>query len=406
MTPQLSRRGFIGTGALGIAGAGLVAGKDVQTATAIPLESPLSIAEVPTPALLLDLDAFEANLERMARHLAAKKIGMRPHAKTHKCPLIARRQIDAGAIGICTAKVSEAEVMVDAGITDVLITSPVVTHDKIERVIVLAQRAPGLEIVVDQSQGVRDLAQAAKAAGVTQRVLIDLDTGTRRTGIPPGAPALALLEELLRHPTLRFDGLQAYAGHVMHVSGFEPRKARSLDSLARCLETKSLFEQAGHRVPVFTGGGTGTFDIDCDVPGMTDLQVGSYIFMDTQYRSIGDRDSDIFDTFAPSLFVLTTAISQPSDGLITVDAGFKAIANEPATPPQFLEFPELRYHYGGDEHGIVQFPDERRPLRLGDKAKLIVSHCDPTVNLYDVYYPYRNGRVEELWPVAARGRSQ
>jgi D-serine deaminase-like pyridoxal phosphate-dependent protein len=372
----------------------------------VALERPIALADLPTPALLIDEAALERNLEKMAAHAKAKGIGLRPHVKTHKCPLLAKRQLALGAVGVCAAKVSEAEVLADAGVDRVLITSPLASADKFERVVALAKRASGLQVVVDAPGAVRAFDAAAKAAGVTLGVLIDLDTGTRRTGIQPGEPALALAREILAAKHLRFDGLQAYAGHVMHVVGREERKKKSLEALAGALDTKALFERSGIAVKALTGGGTGTYDIDCDVPGMTDLQVGSYLFMDVQYRMVGDADGELFDAFEPSLTVLATAISQPVPQLITIDAGFKAFAHEPEAKPQFKDRGGLAYFYGGDEHGICAFTGGEPTLALGDKAELIVSHCDPTVNLYDAFHVVRDGRVRELWPIAARGKSQ
>jgi len=412
----VTRRALLG-GAAALAGAaalgGRVEAKDMRTsqgvalgADAIVLEKPIALADLATPALLIDEAMLERNLRKMAAHAARKKIGLRPHVKTHKCPILAKKQIAAGALGVCAAKVSEAEVMADAGVDRVLITSPLASRDKYERVVALAKRAPGLQVVVDAPGAVRAFDAAAAAAGITLGVLIDLDTGTRRTGIAPGEPALALAREIAARKHLRFDGLQAYSGHVMHVVGREERKKKSLESLAAALDTKALLEQSGIAVKALTGGGTGTYDIDCDVPGMTDLQVGSYLFMDVQYRMIGDADGEVFDTFEPSLTVLATAISQPVPHLITIDAGFKAFAHEPDAKPQFKDRAGLAYFYGGDEHGICAFSGDARELALGDKAELLVSHCDPTVNLYDAYHVVRDGMVRELWPIAARGKSQ
>ena len=413
---SISRRGLVGAAGAGLASLAVGANGIRSVARAaelgrashlpIPLEEPVPLDRLETPALLLDLDAFERNLEKMARHGRARKIGLRPHGKTHKCGIIARRQIDKGAVGICAAKVSEAEVFVEAGVEEVLITSPVATPEKVLRIVELAKRAPTLTMVIDNEKSARDFDAAARAAGVVLRVLVGLDTGTRRTGIALGDPALALVDLIARLSHLDFRGLQAYAGHVMHVQGHAPRKERSIAALEPCLDTRERIERAGHRVQLFTGGGTGTFDIDCDIEGVTDLQVGSYIFMDVQYRAIGDREGDVFDSFEPALFVLATAISQPVKEAITVDAGGKAFAYEPKSGPEFRHLDGLLYHYGGDEHGIVQFLDDRRPLKLGQKAQLIVSHCDPTVNLYDVIHPFRDGVVTELWPIDARGRSQ
>ncbi len=408
LTESISRRTFIVGSALGAVAATTTGAQRAMAKESIPLklDRPLGLNEINTPALLIDLDVMEANLRRGAEFMKSKGVGLRPHTKTHKCPIIAKKQMELGAIGVCAAKVSEAEVMVDADVNDVHITSPVVTREKIDRVIALALRSPGIQMVVDSIQSADDFNAAAKAAGTTLRVLIDLDTGTRRTGIATGKPALNLLEHILSAcPSLQFDGLQAYSGHVMHVKGYESRKERSLSSLEQCLETKALMEKAGHEVGVFTGGGTGTYDIDSGVDGMTDLQLGSYLFMDVQYREIGDSNSEIFDDFAPSLFVLSTAISQPVPALITLDAGYKAFASD-SVKPEFKDITGLHYNWGGDEHGICRIDNPSREVRVGDKFQLIVSHCDPTVNLYDYYYPHRNGIVEELWPIAGRGKSQ
>jgi D-serine deaminase-like pyridoxal phosphate-dependent protein len=372
---------------------------------AIALDRPLPIGSVPTPALLVDAAALERNLERMAAHARAKDIALRPHTKTHKCPLLAKRQMDLGAVGVCAAKVSEAEVMIDAGIEAVLVTSPVVTQDKIARVVALARRSREFQIVVDNAAAASALADAARSAGVSVGVLIDLDPGMGRTGISPGAPALELLRHLARLPALRFEGLQCYAGNVMHVNGWEERRRRSLQALERAIETKTLMERAGFEVRAFTGGGTGTFDIDCDVAAFTDLQVGSYLFMDVGYRRCGGRGGSVFDDFEPSLFVLATAISKPQAGYITIDAGFKALSADSGVPDLY-DTAGVVYKWGGDEHGILVLEAPSRPIELGDQVTLIVPHCDPTVNLYDVFHPHRDGVVEELWPITARGKSQ
>ena len=409
MTP--SRRDFLNLAVGSTALAALprrlrAAGHNPPALGPLTLDSPRGINELDTPALLIDYDAMERNLVAMARHAAAQGIGLRPHVKTHKCPIIAKRQVELGAVGVCAAKVSEAEVMVDAGIENVLITSPVATPEKIRRIVSLAARTPGLQVVIDRPQNAQDFDEAAAAAGLTLRVLIGLDTGTRRTGSALGEPALKLARTVGRLRNLQLDGLQAYAGHVMHAKGYESRKQRSIDTISRCLETRLLLEREGFEIGVFTGGGTGTFDIDSGIEGMTDLQVGSYLFMDVQYRAIGDADSDVFDAFEPSLFVLATAISQPVADRITVDAGYKAFANERNSKPEFRRLEGLKYYYGGDEHGIVIFTTDARPLQLGDKAQLIISHCDPTVNLYDYYHIVQDGRVKQLWPISARGCSQ
>lgn len=412
MANHTTRRAFLG--AVGAAGGASVAcssglARDPAAAAlshrAIPLDVPIPADEAPTPALLIDVAAMELNLAKMAAHAEEQGIGLRPHTKTHKCPLLAKRQIELGAVGVCCAKVSEAEVMVEAGIGEVLITSPVVTDDKVGRVVALSRQSPELALVVDSLAAAERLNEAAEAADATQRVLIDLDVGTRRTGVAVGEPALELARAIdgLGHLDLR--GLQAYAGHLMHVHGHAERQERSLAALASAVQTKRAIEDDGIELGVLTGGGTGTWDIDSAVDGMTDLQVGSYLFMDEQYRRIGGRNGDVFDDFETSLFVVVTAISQPVPELITTDGGYKAFASD-AGRPQLADRPGVVYGWGGDEHGMLRIADAPRPPQLGDRLRCVTPHCDPTVNLYDVYYPVRNGRVEELWPISARGKSQ
>ena len=405
--------GFVGLG--GVVGVRAGIGWPGRASPAFPAEPIAGLDALPTPALVLDHAAFERNLTRMASHADAAGVALRPHAKTHKCPRVAKRQLELGAVGICCAKLSEAAVMVEHGIDRVLITSPVATAEKFERVVALARRAPGFIMLVDHAEAARALDRLARAAGIRLSVVIGLDTGTRRTGIAPGAPALELARLVSELEGLRFRGLQAYAGHVMHIKGHDKRAAASMKALTASLETRALFEENGIAVPIMTGGGTGTYDIDTrkgsQLGGLNELQVGSYCFMDVQYRAIGGSDGEVFNDFEPALFVLATAISQPVDELITVDAGYKAFANEPNAKPVFRDLEGLVYHYGGDEHGIVQFlPEalaaEPRPLRLGEKAMLLVSHCDPTINLYDTLHPFENGSLQGPWPIAARGRSQ
>ncbi|MDX1382955.1 MAG: DSD1 family PLP-dependent enzyme [Thermoanaerobaculia bacterium] len=404
---ELSRRSFLGTVAL--AGATLTArGRGVSAAEsseAVALDAPTSLDALPTPALIVDVAAMERNLQRMAEHARVQGLALRPHTKTHKCPILAKKQLELGAVGVCAAKVGEAEVMVDAGVEAVLITSPVVTREKIAKVVALAAKSDKLQIVVDHAMPARRLSEAAEAAGVTVGVLVDLDPGIGRTGIQPGEPAVRLVQEVLRLPGLRFDGLQAYAGHVMHVDGWEERRKRSREALERSLETKTLLEGLGYDIAIFTGGGTGTFDIDPELEQFTDLQVGSYLFMDLEYRAVGDRDGDVFNAFEPSLFVWSTAISQPLPDRITIDAGFKAFATD-SVKPELRDVRGVVYHWGGDEHGILDTREASHDITLGNKMALHVPHCDPTVNLYDFLAPYRDEQVAELWPIAARGRSQ
>lgn len=413
MKRSVSRRGFLGSALGGAVGLGWLRTTKEAAAMAtttepydpIPLSEPMSLWDLPTPALVVDERALEANLDKMERFYRSKPAGLRPHTKTHKCPILAKKQIDRGAVGVCTAKVSEAEVMVDAGVGEVLITSPVVTPDKIERVIALAKKSPGVAVVVDQAKNVRDFDDAAKAAGLRLSIVIDLNVGTDRTGVAMGEPALALARAVASSSSLELAGLQAYAGHVQHLVGFGYRKESSQETMGRALEIKRAIEKEGYEVPIFTGGGTGTYNIDSELDGMTDVQVGSYLFMDVNYRNVGGESGPVFDDFQPSLLVLATAISQPAKGRITIDAGYKSFATDQETP-RLRDIEGVSYRWAGDEHGILQFNNPSQEIEIGDKVLLIASHCDPTVNLYDHYYPFRDETVTELWPIAARGRSQ
>jgi D-serine deaminase-like pyridoxal phosphate-dependent protein len=236
-------------------------------------------------------------------------------------------------------------------------------------------------------------------------VLVDLDPGTHRTGVTLGEPAVALVHLVRTLPGLRFEGLQAYAGHLQHVQGFEARRDRAKEIWDRVLETRRALVAAGASPRILTGGGTGTFDIDPGVEGLTDVQVGSYVFMDAEYRAIGGPGGVPFEPFETALFVLLTAISQPVPERITVDGGFKAFATD-SVRPELLDVTGVRYHWGGDEHGILELQEPSRPIALGDKLRFGVPHCDPTVNLHDGFWVLRDGVVSEWWPIAARGRGE
>ena len=376
-----------------------------QSAAPVTLARPVPLDALPSPALIVDLETMERNLERMASHLGARGVGLRPHAKMHKCPEVARRQLARGAIGICTAKLAEAEVMRAAGIESILITSPVVAPAAIARLVALAVSSRDVRVVVDDADVVRRLGAAARARGIELRVLIDLDPDMGRTGIARGAPALALARTIADTAGVQLTGLQQYAGQLMHLADAKVRAERSRAAIAAGLETRDLITADGHALEVFTGGGTGTFDIDCEVAGVTDLQCGSYVFMDEEYAVIGHGNAARFEVFEPALFVLVTAISQPRRGLITVDGGYKSFASD-TVKPVAADLPGIRYHFGGDEHGILQLGEEAPTLRIGDRLRMVTPHCDPTINLYDWIYPVAaDGRVHELWPIAARGCS-
>ena len=408
---QLSRRNFIAAtaaGTISIVYAEKKYAMAEKAKQAILSGRGISRDEIDTPALILDLDAFEWNLETMAEACRGNRVGFRPHSKTHKCPEIARKQLESGALGICTAKTGEAEVMVGAGIENVLVTSPVVTIQKIKRLLGLRKKTSGLMVVTDSERNARDLAQAARDAGLVLDVLVDINPlGHRRTGIAPGEPAVKLAERIMGEKGLRFRGIQSYAGGVQHVAGFENRRQKSLEALAPAVETRKMMLGKGLPVEIFTGGGTGTYNIDHEQDGFTDIQVGSYIFMDVQYIAIGGKGfaDEYYGDFKSSLTTAATAISQPVENAVTIDAGYKAFATD-GPHPVVKDLEGITHNWAGDEHGVLTWAGPERRLSVGDRVELIVPHCDPTVNLYDVYYCVRDGRVEDLWEIAGRGKCQ
>ena len=370
----------------------------------VPLVPPVPMDSLRTPTLFLDEAVFEANLEHMQHSMGEAGLGLRCHTKTHKCPEIARRQMAAGAVGVCCAKVGEAEVMVDSGIDDVLITSPVASVDAAARVAALAQSSM-VRIVVDSLSGAVLLNDAALETGGKICVLIDLDPGMGRTGITP-TRALDLARSILEKCNrLEFAGLQMYAGNCMHIEGWQARFDRYRETLDAGHKTVAAFEADGIATPIVTGGGTGSWDMEAQIGLFTDIQAGSYVFMDAEYMAIGDRDGAVFSGFAPSLFVLVTAISQPQSETITFDGGYKAFATD-SVKPVFANLEGVRFDWGGDEHGIVTLDNPSATVATGARLAMITPHCDPTVNLYDDLVVVRDGHATEIWPIAGRGRSQ
>lgn len=361
-------------------------------------------AEIPTPALLLDLDAFESNIALMAGYVAARGKRLRPHGKTHKCPEIARRLVEAGAVGACTAKLGEAEVFADHGIPGLLVTTAIVGRDKADRAARLAERAPDTIVVADDAGAAGILSAAAAARGVTLRVAVDLYFG--RTGIPPGAAACALAQQVASLPNLTFAGLQAYDAAASHTTGFDARRARTAATMAQAVATAGLIEAGGLACPMVSAGSTGTYRFDAELDGITELQPGSFIFMDADYGRIGGPDgSATYADFRTALSVLTTVVSVLGDEAI-VDGGYKAFATDRPHAPEPIGQPGLTYAWAGDEHGRLDMRAAARRLGVGDRIECRPPHCDPTVNLYDEIHAVRGDRVEAVWPIAARGKSQ
>ena len=363
-----------------------------------PAEVGMRLDEVDTPALILDLDAFETNLRRLA-DAVPKRVRVRAHAKTHKCPEIGRRQIAAGAVGLCCQKVSEAEAMVEGGIDDVLVSNEVVGARKLERLALLAKRAK-LGVCVDHADNVRDLEAAMRRAGARIDVYIELEVGMRRCGVASGGPAVALAKLILASPSLRFAGIHAYHGRAQHIRSVEERRAVISNSALLVKNTKTLLQEAGIGCPIVTGAGTGTFMFEVELGVWDEIQPGSYVFMDWDYAR--NEWAPPMPRFEHSLFLLATVMSRPGPTLAVVDAGLKASSMDSGMPGVW-ERPGLSYTRASDEHGWVDIGPGAAAPGLGDKLLLVPGHCDPTVNLYDWYVCVRGGVVEALWPITARG---
>jgi len=359
----------------------------------------MPLAEVDTPALLLDLDAFEHNLTLLQQSLAGRNIKMRPHAKSHKCPEIAKRQMALGAVGVCCQKVSEAQAMVDGGVNDVLIANEVVGAAKLRRLTALAARAR-IAVCADHADNVAALDAAAQAAGITLDVLVEVNVGANRCGVEAGAPAFKLAQQIHTAKHLRFAGLQAYHGSAQHVRETAARRAAIDAACEKVRSTTALLAQAGIPCERVTGAGTGSYMFEAASSVYHELQTGSYIFMDVDYAKNDWTESGI-PRFEHSLFVWTTVMSTPAAGRAICDAGLKASSVDSGMPSVF-DTPGVVYAKASDEHGALQLSDGVT-LPLGHKLKLIPGHCDPTVNLYDHFVCVRKGVVEALWPIAARG---
>lgn len=363
------------------------------------LDEPLELSQLPTPALVLDRGAVERNIASMKEALGRSNKGFRPHAKTHKCPQIAQLQLEAGAVGICVAKISEAVALRHAGIGPLLITSPLASRSKVAVLDGLLAEGAQLALVVDSELGVellsRDLSNDHKLD-----VLVDLDVGMGRTGTRSNQTVERILEKVSNAPQLTFRGYQHYAGHVMHIKG---RDERAKASLELWHEVENRLDQLTTPYDILTGCGTGTYDIDTEIKSISDLQVGSYVFMDEEYRQIGGQQSERFEDFEVSLTIACTAISNPMDNCITLDGGYKSMASD-TVPAACDEYADTKFRFAGDEHGVLIGKTVAQSVQLGDVVRLVTPHCDPTVNLHDWYWILEDdGLVHSCWPITARG---
>jgi D-serine deaminase-like pyridoxal phosphate-dependent protein len=364
----------------------------------------VSKQDLATPSLILDLDACEYNIRTMAEHAKKHGVAMRPHAKTHKTPEIAKRQIAAGALGVCCATIREAEAMSAAGIGGLLITGELVGPNKMARLVRLTSQRPATMSTVDSAWHAARLSEIAQASKVTLNVMIDIDPTGRRSGIAPGPGAVDLAKTVDSLPGLQLRGVHGYSGASSHVMGFEARKEHSEKYMTPVIDSFLAMQKSGLPAEIMSGASTGTYNIDSDLEGMTELQVGSYAVMDVDYRRIGGRSGEVYTDFKPALTVLATVMSKNYDDIATIDAGLKAFATDRSFPPDVL-IPGVTYSFNGDEHGRLHLEKAGKEVKLGDKVELIVPHCDPNVNLYDRMFVCQGDRVVEIWQVAGRGHA-
>ena len=353
------------------------------------------VEDIDTPALVLEMDAFERNLKTLAGSVNGRPIRVRAHAKTHKSADIAKRQIAHGAVGVCCQKVSEAEALVDGGIADVLVSNEVVGAKKIQRLAELSKRAH-MGVCVDNPQNLADI----EASGAKLDVYIELEVGMRRCGIAPGAEAVEMARRISRSKHLRFAGLQAYHGRAQHMRTMEERHAAIEGSAQHVFEMKRLLQKAGIPCPIVTGAGSGTYMLEVEAGAWDEIQPGSYIFMDVDYAK--NEWAAPLPRFEHALFVLASVMSRPAPDRAIVDAGLKASSVDSGLP-QVWNRKGLIYGGASDEHGRIDIAPGAQAPALGEKLFLVPGHCDPTVNLYDFYVCVRGGRVEALWPITARG---
>ena len=366
-----------------------------------------SRAALNTPVLVVDLDALDRNIAAMAAFAAERGVALRPHAKTHKSVEIARRQIAKGAVGACCAKLGEAEALGDGGIESLLITSPVIGAAAVDRLIRLNNHIGDLMVTADNPANVRALNVAAEAfGGRPLKVVVDIDPGFHRTGVATPDEAVALARLIAGSPSLRFAGVQFYCGSDQHIESFAERREVIVQRTTYLSGIVERLRVEGLAPPIITGSGTGTHAIDAALGVFTEFQVGSYVFMDSQY-GVCDLTGDGAAAFETALMVDARVVSASHPGMATVDAGLKAFATE-AGPPQILAGAAegSTYRFFGDEHGAVVAPKGEKAPGLGEVITFAAPHCDPTVNLYDAYHVVRGDTLVGVWPIQARGRSR
>ena len=358
---------------------------------------------IPTPALILDVEGLDANIARMAKRTEGR-VALRPHAKTHKSAWIARKQIAAGAAGVCCAKLGEAEALVAASVRGILLTSPIVGAAMADRVCAVAAADAAFACVVDHRDTLGALAKSASRSGIVLKVVIDVDVGLTRSGVSSPAEAIELANVIRDCPFLEFAGVQGYGGHWQHIPGFDDRRSAIRIGMAVLAETVEALRGAGHGVERITGGGTGTVEADLEIGVLNELQPGSYVFMDAQYYDALGDDAD--GDLEPSLWVSSQVVSINAKSIVTVDAGLKAFATDGPPPrPSGDRFAASSYVFFGDEHGALTRP-AGQPVMLGERVEFLTPHCDPTVDRYSEYHVVQGDRLIDIVPIEAARASR
>jgi len=361
--------------------------------------------DLPTPCMVVDQEIFDSNLRKMAEHCRNTGVHLRGHVKVHKSPEIAKRQLALGAIGVTCATVAECALMSHAGLGGILLTRQATSKNNIGRVIALAKRDATFGTVVDDPLAADWLQQAAAAESVKVRTVVDVYAGLTRHGIEAGAPAIELAKKVDASKNLKLAGIMGYSGGASHTHGWNERMKKSREDLSGMLETLASARSAGLPMEIVTGGSTGTYNIDPEIKGLTELQAGSFVFMDTLYHDIGGKDSpDVYGDFGMSLTVMTSVISTRHSHQCTIDAGNKALLRP---TDQVKGRPEVKVENQGAEYGILVWKDGDKDFQLGERVELYPSNLDMSTNVYDRYYVTRGEQVVDVWPIMGRaGASQ
>jgi len=357
---------------------------------------------LPTPCMVVDLDLFEKNIKTMADHCKATGINVRPHVKIHKSVDVGKRQIAQGAIGLTCATIAEAELMSGVGIKHVLWTKQPASVNNVTRAVALSKKDPTFMFVVDDPIVVDWVEQAATAKNAKLRIGVSVFAGLARQGIDNGEPAVELAQKVVASKRMQFEGFMAYSGGAAHTKKWELRRKKSSDDLAGVRETVALAKKAGLPVNFVSGGSTGTYNIDHE-NGLTELEAGSYVFMDTAYFAIGGKDDDAtYNDFKGSLTVLTTVDSKRHPNLVTIDYGNKAL-NRPTDKVKGM--PWLQVTSQGAEYGGLKWTEAERDLKLGERVEIYCTTLDMSTNVYDRYYVARGEQIVDVWPIMGRSGS-